>query len=1192
MHGPGTGDWQLDNSANNQEIEGYANLTSVNRGGQINFYVNTQDSTYTIEVFRMGWYGGLGGRRETQPVTLPGIAQPMPTPDPVTGEAECNWTSQYTLTVNNPSDPTDWVSGVYLAKLTGLQSGKSSWIIFVVRDDSRSSDLFYQLPMTTFEAYNEWGGASLYDFNSNNDIPAVKVSFNRPFAADRWNGAGDFFDYAYSLLQYVEEQGYDVSYSSSVDTHTSPQLLLQHKGFLSAAHDEYWSWEMRQNITAARDAGVNLGFFGANDIYWQIRFEPSLLTGDANRTIVGYKDSWQQDPMAANPSTYYLITMRWRDDHATLPGLPEDAFIGEMYNGEEPMSVDTVITNASNFIFNGTGLSAGSHLTNLVGYEADRLYFNAPAGTQQVAHSPYIAPDGTLNYSDITYYQAASGASVFATGSMQWNWGLAQGIQDSSYVSTPAQQMMTNMLAQMITVPTPPSVYIGWRSVSTNSTSSANNQLNIGVPTGVAANDILIAQIAVRGGSNTTITPPAGWSLVRQDNQSTTIAQAIYSHAVINASAEPSSYGWSFSSANSAAGGIIDYYGVSNVQPVDASNGQGNASSTNITTPSLVVPAGDNGDLLVSFFSIASATSISLPPPVLPRWSLGASSGGVGIAAADLLLNASGSVAAQTATAGTSSPSVGALIALVPQPAGPTPTTTITATPNFTPTPTSSATPGAGTATATNTPTPAITPIMSPTGTSTPSPTPAASGSPIAMVGSEQRLQGTSGSPITFTARTPNGGDLLAVVCAAVTGPNSILAVTSTTGNNSPFTLAASCANTGGADDEIWYFPGSAAVSTTVKVTPTTTSTYQCALTEWSGVVQSNPIDVLGNCGKSGSGTAINTGSITTTLAGDLILGPLVTTGSNNLNSSLSCGPTTCSGLPTAWNLISNPSSSNTPTLLTDYIISTVPGLFDAQASAIASHGWAGVEVAFQPAQAAAPTPIATATTIPTAAPTATATATGTATATPTATATATGTATAMPTATATATATPTATSTPTATATATPTATSTPTATATATPTATSTPTATATATPTATSTPTATATATPTATSTPTATATATPTATLTPTATATATSTDTPTSTPTATATATSTDTPTATPTATPTDTPTATPTATPTDTPTATATAAPTDTPTATATAAPTNTPDGNGNRCSNRHADGDRNCSADRHADGDRNCCTH
>ena len=1075
----GTTAWQLHDSADNQEIEGYANLTSVNRGGQIEFYVNTQDSSYTIEVFRMGWYGGLGGRRETQPVTLPGIAQPIPAPDPNTGMIECNWTSQYTLTTNNPSDSTDWVSGVYIAKVTGLDSGKSSWIIFVVRDDSRNSDLLYQLPVTTFQAYNEWGGKSLYDFNSTNNIPAEKVSFNRPYAADRWNGAGDFFDYAYSLLQFVEQQGYDVAYSSSVDTHTSPLSLMAHKGFLSVAHDEYWSWEMRQNITAARDLGLNLGFFGANDIYWQIRLESSPITGDANRTVVGYKDTWPQDPMAANPSTYYLITNRWRDDNATLPGLPEDAVIGEMYNEKEPMSVDTVIGNTSSFIFNGTGLTSGSHLTNLVGYEADRLYFNAPVGTQQITHSPYIFTDGTLNYSDITYYQAASGAAVFATGSMQWNWGLAQGIQSTSFVSTPAQQMMKNMLARMITVPTPPSVYIGFRGVSTGSTSSSNNQLNLNAPANLAANDVLIAQIAVRGGTSTTITPPAGWTLVRLDNQSTTIGQGIYSHAVIDPTSEPNSYTWAFSSSTNAAGGIIAYYGVSNVTPVDASNGQGNVSSTNITTPSLVVPAGDNGDLLVSLFSIASATSITLPPPVLPRWSLSASSGGVAIAMADLLLNSAGTVGGQTATAGTSSANIGALIALIPQAAGPTPTTTVTATPNFTASPSPSATPGAGTPTASQTPVPTPTAIGSSTVTATPTPTPAASGSPIAMVGSEQRLQGTGGAAITFTARTPRSGDLLAVVCAAVTGPNSILAVTSTSGTNSPFTLASSCGNTGGADDEIWYFPGSAAVSTTVKVTPTTTSTYQCALTEWSGVAQSNPIDVLGNCAKSGSGTAINTGAITTTLAGDLILGPLVTTSSNNLNSGLSCGPTTCSGSPTAWNLISNPSSSNTPTLLTDYLISTTPGLFDAQASAIASHGWSGVAVAFQPNAAAAgtPTPSATATASQSATPTATATPSATPTNTPTAT------------------------------------------------------PTAAPTDTPTATASPTATPTNTPTAT--PTAAPTDTPTATASPTAT--------PTNTPTATPTAAPTDTPTATasPTATPTNTPTATPTAAPTDTPTATA-----------------------------------------------------
>ena len=98
----GTGDWQLDNSANNQEIEGYANLTSVERGGQISFYVNTQDSSYTIQVFRMGWYGGLGGRQETQPVTLPGIAQPMPPPDPDHGRGRVQLGQPIYPDVNNP----------------------------------------------------------------------------------------------------------------------------------------------------------------------------------------------------------------------------------------------------------------------------------------------------------------------------------------------------------------------------------------------------------------------------------------------------------------------------------------------------------------------------------------------------------------------------------------------------------------------------------------------------------------------------------------------------------------------------------------------------------------------------------------------------------------------------------------------------------------------------------------------------------------------------------------------------------------------------------------------------------------------------------------------------------------------------------------------------------------------------------
>jgi hypothetical protein len=76
------------------------------------------------------------------PVTLNAVSQPLPTPDPTYFMVECNWTKSFTLTTSNPSDPTDWVSGIYVAKLTA-SSGRDRYIIFVVRDDSRSSSLVY-----------------------------------------------------------------------------------------------------------------------------------------------------------------------------------------------------------------------------------------------------------------------------------------------------------------------------------------------------------------------------------------------------------------------------------------------------------------------------------------------------------------------------------------------------------------------------------------------------------------------------------------------------------------------------------------------------------------------------------------------------------------------------------------------------------------------------------------------------------------------------------------------------------------------------------------------------------------------------------------------------------------------------------------------------------------------------------------
>ena len=456
----GTTEWKITQPSQGAEIAGFASLTSVQAGQVIKLYISTSDSTFSVDLYRMGWYQGLGGRKILGPIRRKGMLQTTPPPDPNTGLVECNWTSQISLKTGR-----NWTSGFYLAKLTA-QSGAQSYIIFVVRNDSRPSALLFQSSVATYQAYNGWGGKSLYPFDSKGGVYASKVSFNRPYTwtfssgeSPWWVGSGDFMRWEYFMVRFLEREGYDVSYSTDIDTHENPNLLFGHKAFLVVGHDEYWSWEMRQNVTWARDQGVGLGFFSANDCWWQVRFEPSAVTGQKDRTLVCYKlNAPKQDPDASNPATYYLITTRWDLPHGNLPGDPEDPLIGIMYNFAEPVNTDLLIADASNWIFNGTGLANGDKLSGLVGYEADAVNKNPPPGLSVLAHSPYLYTDGTTRYADMTVYQAASGATVFATGSIQWGWGLDNGGLDdlsaqtppANLVSVPAQQITRNVLSRFL----------------------------------------------------------------------------------------------------------------------------------------------------------------------------------------------------------------------------------------------------------------------------------------------------------------------------------------------------------------------------------------------------------------------------------------------------------------------------------------------------------------------------------------------------------------------------------------------------------------------------------------------------------------------------------------------------------------------------------------------------------------------
>ena len=236
---PGDPSWVLTDPADH-EVEGYASATSINLGESLKLYIHTTDPTVGLAIYRMGWYGGLGARLAQGPISLPGRQQPMPVADPVSGLIECDWHVSYIVDTSS-TDRADWLSGVYLVKLTAHPSGKQSYIIFVLREDERPSDYLFQSSVTTFQAYNNWGGKSGYPSNSLDEQWARKLSFNRPygkycqiFDAPLSTGSGEWFLWEFPFAHWMEEHGYDVTYISNQDTHADPKGLLRARGFREA----------------------------------------------------------------------------------------------------------------------------------------------------------------------------------------------------------------------------------------------------------------------------------------------------------------------------------------------------------------------------------------------------------------------------------------------------------------------------------------------------------------------------------------------------------------------------------------------------------------------------------------------------------------------------------------------------------------------------------------------------------------------------------------------------------------------------------------------------------------------------------------------------------------------------------------------------------------------------------------------
>ncbi len=418
----GTADWMAPLSAPGG-VEGYVDPVSVAPGGVASLHVRAPAgvSRVDVEIYRLGWYGGAGARLVAVRRGVPVRRQPASWRDRATGLVEPRWSAALSFAV-----PAGWTSGLYLAVLAVGRARR--WAPFVVREGLPSAPILVVSAVATSHAYNPWGGADLYGSGGVGAVSfahrARAVSLARPFAQAK--GSGSLLRWEYPFARWVEGAGFDVAYAADVDLELHPELLTGRRLIVLVGKPEYWSPPMRGALEAAIAAGSNLVSLAADEVYWRIRLEPG--SGGPGRTIVCYKRAAEDPAAAGDPAA---ATVRWRDQ----PGAdPESLVLGQQF-ANICDTADLVVTDASHWVYEGSGLARGDRLRRLVGPEYDSVEVSpeAPAGLTVLARSPVVARTGEATGSRVilgappqttTIYEAPSGASVFAAGTIQWSWGL------------------------------------------------------------------------------------------------------------------------------------------------------------------------------------------------------------------------------------------------------------------------------------------------------------------------------------------------------------------------------------------------------------------------------------------------------------------------------------------------------------------------------------------------------------------------------------------------------------------------------------------------------------------------------------------------------------------------------------------------------------------------------------------------
>jgi len=460
---PGDSGWRLERPRvvapyRSPAIEGYMSHLSARAGESVDLCVSMNPAgTFTCDVYRLGYYGGAGARKIRSYGPRAGPVQVDPPVGPKRGR-DCQWEPSLTIDIG-----ADWLSGVYLAKLSADgPDGAQSFAVFVVRDDRRA-DFIFQCSDFTWHAYNRWPDHfSLYDDGKTGWYwgGGVQVNFNRPYGLYCQGfvdgrgalGAGEFLLWEYPLAYWLEQHGFDVTYISNLDTHRDPAGLDRAAGFLSVGHDEYWTIDMFRHVEAAIARGLSVGFFSGNAVCGRI-----ILGADAaGRPDRAIERIGVFGPPGGTHEFDSMASLRHERPYA-------NELIGAHSTGPVTGGADWVCRMPDHWVFAGTGMKAGDGIPGLVGWE----WHGDPApipGLEIVASAPTQSAPSQPNGGEFTatVYPGPHGNFVFNASTIWWGDGLSAppGYSRPAVYTTPrgpdprVQQITRNVLERMIAVRT------------------------------------------------------------------------------------------------------------------------------------------------------------------------------------------------------------------------------------------------------------------------------------------------------------------------------------------------------------------------------------------------------------------------------------------------------------------------------------------------------------------------------------------------------------------------------------------------------------------------------------------------------------------------------------------------------------------------------------------------------------------